>query len=84
MSNEEFVEKWVEAFLNDHGQVWIAQELEVSRQWVSAKALALRGKGVDLPNLTRAPGHFGPSTKGTDPAALNRYIEERTGRAITY
>lgn len=52
-SNKSFVLAWVEAYNKGKGAAFIAEKLQLDTKAVSAKAYALRQKGVKLPALRR-------------------------------
>jgi biotin operon repressor len=70
--HETFVRKWVEAYKDSRNQAWIAEELGLSRQAVSAKAQRLRSRGVQLPKLKAGVG----SPQQIEPDRLNELINQ--------
>lgn len=51
IDNEVFVRVWLEAFDLGRDLQYIADKLEVSKNYVSIKSRTLRNMGVELPNL---------------------------------
>lgn len=48
---DEFVDTWVEAYLQHEGREWIATQLDISGLNVKNRANVLRSKGIKLPRL---------------------------------
>lgn len=56
--DKQFIRVWLEAINSNKTQSWIASQLDVTRQYVSAKAVYMRSMGVNLPEYSR--GRPGP------------------------
>lgn len=54
VSQEEFVEVWVEASLNGQTQSWIASKVGLASSTIAARGRRLRRSGVNLPLLRSA------------------------------
>lgn len=50
-TDEQFVVKWKEAYMDDRNQAWVAKELNTTRQAVQCRKGALLRAGVRLPKL---------------------------------
>lgn len=74
---EHFVRLWNEAVENRHGIHWIADKIGCSDQHVHSLASALRGQGVQLPNIRRT------FVETVDVKQLNRLIAEKFGGKTT-
>lgn len=74
MSNEDFVKAWAQAVREGRNQSWLAERFQVSRQYISQKAVYLRKKGVKLPKMSRS------LMKPLNVDALNALLEPQDER----
>lgn len=67
-SNEDFVDKYMEAYRGGHSQVWIADQLNIAPSTVGQRKRRLLYIGVRLPELNRR--------KTVNVNDLNKLIDE--------
>ncbi len=74
-TDEQFVREWMKSHKNNAGQSPIAEALNISRQMVSLKAIALRKRGVKLPQLSKSP-YVLQNTSKEYIAKLNKIVND--------
>ena len=55
ISNDDFVDKWLIAYKQGKNQSQLAEEVGLTRQAVSLRAVNMRKAGVNLPRLNGIP-----------------------------